>query len=703
MSAKLVLFSVFAVALAACGEVHNNNDGGADADVASSGDGGTFSDASPDDTDPPETTIDSGPASPTNETSVQFVFSSDEPGSTFQCRVDGAAYADCSSPHDVTASAETSHVFEVFAVDGNDNADASPAMHTWVVDTTAPEITISSGPANPTSSTDADFDFTTNEDSTLECRVDSAAYAACTSPAGYAGISNGAHTFWVRATDVAGNSAEESYGWTVDQNAPSIVITSTPNQPTNSTSAAFVFAAEAGATVACRIDNGNYVACTSATTMSYTNLAPNTSHTFYVRATDMASNQAVAQYTWTIDTQPPIITILTYPANPTASTSASFTFSANETALFDCSLDSTTSYSTCTTNGSQSYNNVGINMSHTFRARGTDAAGNAGIGVYSWAVDQQPPTTTISSAPANPYPVDYADFTFSSNDPGATFQCRMDTPTFTPCTSPRTYSTLGYSSHTFAVRATDSLGNVEVSYPSHTWLAKRGLVLYYPFDGDLRNASALGPVHDGDGQSISFEAGMFGGAVTTVASIDSYAKLPGTRRPMSNDFTYTIGFWVREGQPINDLQPRYFINFRDAPSNNPGGGVSISLRYGNDHETTVAAGMDNGSHNSTIDFSTWQGWSHILIEYRGVSLTQGRNVVVYRDSLPWITLDNPTSGVVFSPFQLPDLLVGQNNNVTIDDLRVFNDVYDAQGRCELVIGGIWWQGTNDCELPLQPQ
>jgi hypothetical protein len=691
---------VSVLVLVACGEVRNNNDGGADADVSMGTDGGTFTDASPDDMDPPETTIDSGPGTPTNQTSVTFEFSSDEAGSTFQCRLDGGAYADCSSPHDLTASDEGSHMFEVYAIDGNDNADDSPAMHTWVVDTTAPEITISTGPSNPTSSTDADFTFTTNEDSSLECRLDSGSYVACTSPHGYTGAGNGDHSFWVRATDLAGNTAEASYDWTVDQNAPSIMITDGPDTPTNSTSAAFTFSAEAGTTVACRLDNGGFGGCNSSTTHSYNNLGANTDHTFYVRATDMANNSATAQYSWTIDTQPPIVTILTYPANPTASAAAAFTFSSNETATFECSLDSPSNYSTCDTNGSHSYNSVGVNTTHTFRARATDAAGNAGIGNYVWIVDQQAPTTTINAAPANPYPVDYADFTFSSNDNNASYECRMDNGSFVDCSSPISYDTLGYSSHTFAVRATDTLGNVETSYPTHTWSAQPGLLLHYPFDGDLRNYSALGAVHDGDGNDIDFIQGVFDGALKTLPTDQSFAKLPGTVRPMSNDFRYTVGFWVREVSWVSDLEPRYFINFLDAPSNGAGGGVSISVRYGNDHELTVAAGMDNASHNQTVSYNTWQGWAHILVEYIGLSLSQGREVRVYRDGQPWLTVSNPTNGVVFSPFMLPDILVGQNNDVVIDDLRVFNQVFDEEERCEQVIGGAWISGNDYCQLPL---
>ena len=50
------------------------------------------------DTTPPETTIDSGPSGATNDPTPTFGFSSPDPGASFQCRLDSAGFASCSSP-----------------------------------------------------------------------------------------------------------------------------------------------------------------------------------------------------------------------------------------------------------------------------------------------------------------------------------------------------------------------------------------------------------------------------------------------------------------------------------------------------------------------------------------------------------------------------------------------------------------------------
>ena len=53
-------------------------------------------------------------------------------------------------------------------------------------------------------------------------------------------------------------------------------------------------------------------------------------------------------------------------------------------------------------------------------------------------------------------------FGFASSEANSTFACRFDSAaTFTPCTSPITYSGLAQGTHTFRVRATDPAGNTD--------------------------------------------------------------------------------------------------------------------------------------------------------------------------------------------------------------------------------------------------
>jgi hypothetical protein len=88
------------------------------------------------DTTAPQTTIDSGPTTPTKDTTPTFGFSSNETGSTFQCRIDTAAFVACSGPgntHTPPALAYGTHTFQVRATDRAQNTDATPASRSFTV------------------------------------------------------------------------------------------------------------------------------------------------------------------------------------------------------------------------------------------------------------------------------------------------------------------------------------------------------------------------------------------------------------------------------------------------------------------------------------------------------------------------------------------------------------------------------------------
>ncbi|HYU62131.1 MAG TPA: hypothetical protein VEK39_15355 [Solirubrobacterales bacterium] len=84
------------------------------------------------DTAPPETTITKGPKDKTKKKTATFEFSSSEPGSTFQCSLDGGAFESCSSPHEVKVK-KGKHSFAVRAQDGAGNLDPTPATSSWKV------------------------------------------------------------------------------------------------------------------------------------------------------------------------------------------------------------------------------------------------------------------------------------------------------------------------------------------------------------------------------------------------------------------------------------------------------------------------------------------------------------------------------------------------------------------------------------------
>jgi hypothetical protein len=84
------------------------------------------------DTTPPQTVIRFGPRWPANDHS-RFGFASDEPGSTFQCSMDGGPRRDCVSGVDYPCLAPGRHTFRVWATDPAGNTDPTPASRRFRV------------------------------------------------------------------------------------------------------------------------------------------------------------------------------------------------------------------------------------------------------------------------------------------------------------------------------------------------------------------------------------------------------------------------------------------------------------------------------------------------------------------------------------------------------------------------------------------
>lgn len=176
------------------------------------------------DTTPPETTIDDGPGA-TNEAAPTFYFSSNEIDASFECRVDADVFESCPSPYTTQSLDEGPHTFYVRATDVGGNVDATPESRPFTIDFTPPDTTIVTGPSGATPILRPAYTFSSSETgSTFECRVDAAAFAACTSPYTSPSLAEGPHTIEVRAVDAAGNPDETPA-------TRSITIVNIPDEP----------------------------------------------------------------------------------------------------------------------------------------------------------------------------------------------------------------------------------------------------------------------------------------------------------------------------------------------------------------------------------------------------------------------------------------------------------------------------------------
>jgi M6 family metalloprotease-like protein len=336
----------------------------------------------------PEPAVTGGPPDGSLTTARAATFTFSAVGATgFECRLDGGTFAPCTSPVNLTALTDGQHSFVVRALWAG-GAPAAPVTRTWTVDGTAPETTITGGPAEgvTVTSREADVAFASESGATFECRVDSGAWAGCGSPHRLRDLADGRHRFEVRARDEAGNidASPAARTWSVDAGAPDTVIGDGPPEGsiTAARDARFGFSSEAGAQFECRLDGTAFVPCGS-----------------------------------------PVV-----------------------------------------------YAGLG-DGAHTFEVRAVDAVGNAdpSPAQRSWAVDATAPDTTITAGVGEGATVEATTAAFGfASEPGATFECRIDGGAWVVCSSPQTYS-LAVGAHRFEVRAADAAGNVDASPAARAW------------------------------------------------------------------------------------------------------------------------------------------------------------------------------------------------------------------------------------------
>ena len=407
--------------------------------------------------------IPTKPADPDNDSTPTFAFTGAAGGETYQCQLGSGAWATCATPYTVApALTEGVYTLRVRTADAAGNTGSATA-YTWTLDLTSPASapTILTSPANPSAVATGTFTFggaITGE--TYECRIDSGAWTACTTPLTTASLADGSHSFAVHLRDGAGNTGPATMAsWTIDTTVPTstATITSGPSVSATTSTATFGLAgAISGEGYQCRIDGGAWTTCT--TPWQLTGLADG-SHTFDVRTADAAGNGGpTTSRVWLIDTVAPSGTpvIGGRPNDPTAQTTASLTLTgaaAGET--YACSVDGA-AFAACTSPLALTGLTDG---GHAVRVHLADAAGNVGPNAsVAWTVDATPPTTApaVSGLPTGSTTGTSASFTITG-EAGTTPECRLDGGAWGPCVSALTG--LSDGTHTLEVRSVDAAGN----------------------------------------------------------------------------------------------------------------------------------------------------------------------------------------------------------------------------------------------------
>ncbi|HYO52187.1 MAG TPA: kelch repeat-containing protein [Archangium sp.] len=180
----------------------------------------------------PDTSLSTVPPSQTREPRADFSLSSPDTDTvSYECGLDEAPFVPCSSTPSFEHLPDGAHTLEVRAIDASGNADTSPAIHTWTVDTMAP-----AAPLLRTPTPDATvrtlmptFSGTAEAGSTVTVFVDGQQEGMATATDGGWSftlpreLAMGDHEVEATATDAAGNTGPASeparfiirgaYGW----------------------------------------------------------------------------------------------------------------------------------------------------------------------------------------------------------------------------------------------------------------------------------------------------------------------------------------------------------------------------------------------------------------------------------------------------------------------------------------------------------
>ena len=403
------------------------------------------------DATPPDTTITTRPAGGTPFTDPDLAFVASQPDATFQCQLDGGGWAACTSPKHYTGLSESTHTFQVRAVDPAGNVDPTPASATWTVDTTLPAVTLTT-PANGSATSDTTPDL------------------------------GGA----------AGNAPGDAADVTVKILRP---VAGAPDELVQTLTTARTGATWSVAPTVPLPDGTYRVHAEQADALA--GVAFTAEHTFRVDTT--APDVAVLEPridTVTSDTTPqlwgtgglatgdaPEVTVKLW-----AGASATGTPAQTATATVDSAGNWTLDASPALADGT-----------YTVRVEQLDDAGNLGVSrAHTFDVDSTAPDTNITAGPNGATASSAASFRFTSTEAGSSFECLIDDGDWADCSSPKAYSSLAAGSHTFMVRAVDAAGNEDPTPATATWtvdMTLPAITLVNPADGTATNNNA--PVFDG--------------------------------------------------------------------------------------------------------------------------------------------------------------------------------------------------------------
>lgn len=443
------------------------------------------------DSTPPIVSILTAPPRYDNTTSPTFTFSV-EHLALVTCSLDDGPREMCSSPYQVGPLSDGAHTLRLLSTDVAGNVQAEAVTYSWTLDTTTPDVTLLQTPPALGNQREVTFTFETAQSTTpltLRCLLDGIERFPCVSPMVFS-VSDWTHRFEIRARNALGiaDPTPAVFDFTVDSLAPSLSLTSLPAFSTSNDLSLQFSSSEASLGFQCALSAGaetpSFAPCTPPFVAQG---VPEGLATFTVRLTDLAGNTTTRTTTTTVDTVAPALTLTEIPAARSADATPTFAFQVQGASVVECRIDYSL-YAPCSSPRTLALGSG--NHLHEIRAR--DAAGNTTTVSTSFVIDLYAPLITFTAAPATNTAVTSTTFAFTVQDSDLqTVECSYDAAPYAPCTSPVTISNLTLGNHSFAVRASDDLGNIGLR--THSFHADPRPINITFFSGPLGDTSDNSP------------------------------------------------------------------------------------------------------------------------------------------------------------------------------------------------------------------
>jgi uncharacterized delta-60 repeat protein len=379
------------------------------------------------------------------------------------------------------------------ATDAAGNTSQPSAPRGFTVDTVAPAAPVLTAPASFVNTTTPAISGTAEAGSTVRVSVDGSLVGTVTASASGtwsftlpSALTQGAHTATATATDMAGNTstASETRSFTIDTVAPAVPVLTAPATLVTTTTPTISGTAEAGSTVAVRVDGGaaRTVVASASGDWSLTPASPlaQGSHTVTATAMDAAGNISApsAARNFAVDSVAPAAPVFTAPAavvsTPTPTLAGTAEAGSTVRVTLDGSLVGTV---TASPSGAWSFTPPSplAEGAHTVTATATDAAGNVSAPAASrnFTVDSVAPAAPVITAPAAVVSTQRPAITGTA-EAGSTVRVSVDgilvgtvTASLSGAWSVTPASSLSVGAHTATATATDAAGNTSPSSSPH--------------------------------------------------------------------------------------------------------------------------------------------------------------------------------------------------------------------------------------------